>query len=76
MRSNSFQQSLIYSGRIGDKINIGYREFANSQARPAFNNDVEYDFNSSNIIGYKGAEIEIIEATNQFIKYKVIRNFK
>ena len=42
-RGNSFQQTLIYSGRVGNKINIGYREFSNNSARPAFNNDVEYD---------------------------------
>lgn len=72
---DSFQQTLIYSGKVGSKINIGYREFSNSLARPAFNNDVEYDLGSSNVIGYKGARIEIIEATNEHIKYKVIQNF-
>ncbi len=72
---DSFQQILIYSGRIGDKVNIGYREFSNNVARPAFSNDVEYDINDSNIIGYKGCQIEIIEANNQYIKYKVIKNF-
>ncbi|SEA84213.1 hypothetical protein SAMN05660420_03378 [Desulfuromusa kysingii] len=74
-RSDSFQQTLIYSGKFGEKINIGYREFSNSTARPAFNNDVEYDLRQSKIIGYKGAKIEIIEATNELIKYRVIRNF-
>lgn len=74
-RGNSFQQTLIYSGRVGDKINIGYREFSNNSARPAFNNDVEYDLSSSNIIGYKGALIEVIKADNSSITYKLIRNF-
>ncbi len=74
-RGNSFQQTLIYSGRVGDKINIGYREFSNNSARPAFNNDVEYDLSSSKIIGYKGAVIEIIEANNSSITYKLIKNF-
>lgn len=74
--SESFQQTLIYNGRVGNKINIGYREFSNSMARPAFNNNVEYDMNESKIIGYKGARLEIIEATNQYIKYKVISHFK
>jgi hypothetical protein len=73
--SDSFQQTLIYSGKIGNKINIGYREFSNDLARPAFNNNVEYDLSESKIIGYKGARIEIIEATNEYIKYKVIQNF-
>ena len=74
-RSNSFQQTLIYNGRIGNKINIGYRELSNDYARPAFNNDVEYDLSASNIIGYKGAKIEVIEADNSSITYKLLRNF-
>lgn len=72
---NSFQQTLIYSGRVGSKINIGYREFSSNVARPAFNNDVEYDLNESKQIGYKGALLEIIDANNQSIKYKVLKNF-
>ncbi len=73
--TNAFQQSLIYSGKIGNKINISYREFSNDVARPAFNNDVEYDLSESTTIAYKGALIEVLEATNQAIRYRVIRNF-
>ncbi len=73
---DSFQQTLIYSGKVGNKIRLGYREFSNNLARPAFNNDVEYDLNESNVVGYKGARIEIIEANNQYIKYKLLQNFK
>ena len=72
---NSFQQTLIYSGKVGNKINIGYREFSSNVARPAFNNDVEYDLNESKTIGYKGALLEVIDANNQSIKYKVLKNF-
>lgn len=72
----SFQQTLIYSGRIGDKINIAYREFSHSSARPAFSNDVEYDLSVSNQIGYKGALIEVIEADNSAITYRVIQTFR
>lgn len=74
--SDSFQQTLIYSGIVDHKVRLGYREFSNDFARPAFNNDVEYDLRESNIIGYKGARIEVVEATNQYIKYRVIKNFK
>lgn len=72
----SFQQTLIYSGRIGDKINVTYREFSNNQARPAFSNDVEYDLSASNQIGYKGARIEVIKADNAEITYKVLNSFR
>ncbi|MDZ7753003.1 MAG: hypothetical protein U5S82_15430 [Gammaproteobacteria bacterium] len=75
LRDDSFQQTLIYSGKVGNKINIGYREFSGNMARPAFNNDVEYDLGASNTIGYKGAKLEIVEATNELIKYRIIRNF-
>lgn len=73
--NDSFQQTLLYSGRIGDKINISYREFSNNMARAAYSNDVEYDLSDSNVIGYKGALIEVIDADNQSITYKLIRNF-
>lgn len=72
----SFQQTLLYSGKIGNKINISYREFSNNKARPAFSNDVEYDLSDNNVIGYKGALLEILNANNLSIKYKVLRNFR
>ncbi|MEY4644746.1 MAG: hypothetical protein RLZZ596_1577 [Pseudomonadota bacterium] len=72
---NSIQQTLIYSGKIGNQIRIGYREFSNNFARPAFSNDVNYDLNESKIISYKGAALEIFEATNTYIRYKVLKNF-
>ena len=75
LTEDSFQRTLIYSGKVGNKINVGYREFSGNYARPAFNNNVEYDLSESNTIGYKGALLEVIEATNQYIKYKVLKNF-
>ncbi|MGJ3242529.1 MAG: hypothetical protein ACFE0O_06195 [Opitutales bacterium] len=74
-RSDSFKKTLIYSGKVGSKVNIGYREFSNDFARPAFSNDVEYDLSASKVIGYKGCQIKIIDANNQFIKYKVLSYF-
>jgi hypothetical protein len=75
LSENAFQQTLIYSGKSGSNILIGYREFSNTMARPAFNNDVSYDLDESTKIGYKGARLEIINATNQYIEFKVISNF-
>ncbi len=73
---NEFQQTLIYNGMVGKKINVAYREFSNKMARAAFSNDVEYDLSQSKIIGYKGAKIEVLNATNENITYRVISNFK
>jgi hypothetical protein len=75
LSDNHFQQTLIYNGKSGSKINVAYREFSGSVARPAFSNTVEYDLSDSNIIAYKGARIRVIEATNEAITYEVISNF-
>jgi len=72
----SFQQTLLYSGKVGDKIRLGYREFSDGTARPAFSNDVEYDLSESNRVGYKGAELEVIEADNRSITYRVLQTFE
>lgn len=69
------QQTLIYSGRIGNRITLGYREFNSDMARPAFNNDVTYDLSDSKILGYKGARIEVLNASNTEITYKVLSDF-
>jgi hypothetical protein len=72
---DNFQQTLIYSGRVGDRVRISYREFAGSLARPAFSNDVDYDLSVSNVIAYRGAQIRIVSADNSQITYEVLRNF-
>ncbi|MEM7506443.1 MAG: hypothetical protein AAF415_06835 [Pseudomonadota bacterium] len=74
--ADSFQQTLIYNGTLGSKINIAYREFSGNRARPAFNNEVEYDLSQSQEIAYKGARLEIIEANNSGITYRVLSNFR
>ncbi|MGI2022952.1 hypothetical protein [Shewanella glacialipiscicola] len=74
--SQDFQQTLIYSGNTGKIINISYREFTGGMARDAFSNNVEYDMSKSNIIRYKGAEIEVLDYDNRSIKFRVIKQFK
>lgn len=75
LTDNNFQQTLIYSGRVGDRIKISYREFSGNIARAAFSNEAEYDLKESNIIAYKGARIEVLEANNERIRYIVKSNF-
>lgn len=71
----SYTQTLIYTGKVDNKIRFAYREFSNSVARPAFNTEVEYDLNESNIVGYQGAKLKVLDSTNTSITYEVISNF-
>ena len=72
---NSFQQTIEYAGRSDDILKLNYSEFTDGFARQAFTREFQIDLSQGNVAAYKGAIIEIIEATNVQIKYKVIRNF-
>ncbi len=67
----SFKQELIYNGKSKDTLKITYREFKDNLARSAFTQDLTYDMTESNEIGFRGMIIEVVEATNSFIKFIV-----
>lgn len=71
----SFKQELIYNGKSGNNVKLLYREISNDIMRPAFSQEIQYDLNDGNTIGFKGVRIEIIEASNTELRYKVIKNF-
>lgn len=70
-----FQRELIYNGGSGSVIIIKYREFINDLARPAFTQDLTYDLSKSDIIGFRGARIRVLEADNISVKYKILSYF-
>ena len=72
----SVKQQLIYNGRIGTNVKFLYREISDGQyLRQPFTQDIQYDLSEGKIIGFKGARIEIVEATNRQISYKVLKHF-
>lgn len=70
-----FKQEFIYNGKIDSHLKFIYREYVNDMARPAFNQELQYDLNDSNIIGFKGMRIEVLKATNTNITYKILNSF-
>lgn len=71
----SFRQEFIYNGKSGDTLKFLYRELKDSYLRTPFTQEVSYDIKEGNPIGFKGARLEVIEATNYKIKYKLIKKF-
>jgi hypothetical protein len=71
----SFRQELIYNGISGDNVKFLYREISNDLMRPAFTQEVQYDLSQEMTIGFKGVRIQIIEASNTRLKYKVLTSF-
>lgn len=72
----AFKQEILYNGRTSESIKLAYREFLNDMARPAFFQEMVYDISESNIIGFRGMEIEIFEATNTEISFIVKSNIE
>jgi hypothetical protein len=72
---DSFQQALVYLGRSGERIRIGYREFSNDPARPTFAEETEDKPDELQTVTYKTARIEVIEATDAYLKYRVLKKF-
>jgi hypothetical protein len=72
---DDYKYELIYNGRLGSGLKFIYREFYGDMARPSFTQDIQYDLSLSNIIGFKNAQIEVLEATNTSLEYSVVSHF-
>lgn len=75
VQAPNFRQELIYNGRSGETVKFLYREFSGDIARPPFSQDVQYDLKDGAVIGFKGARIELIEASNTKLSYRVLSSF-
>jgi len=71
----NFRQQLLYQGRSGSTIRLSYREFVGDLARPAFTQDLTFDIADDPVVGVKGARLEVVEATNVSITYRLFRPF-
>lgn len=68
----TFRRELIYSGRAGDVIKIVYREYWDNIARQPFTQELQYDLSKAKIIKFRDTSIEVLDATNENITYKVL----
>ncbi len=66
------RKELLYSGKSGATIEVSYREFRGGFAAPAFFQNIKYDLTESKIVRFQRFSIEIVQADNQTIKYKIL----
>jgi len=76
-QTDSVKQEIIYSGFSNGVLRVTYREYINDYARAAFYQDATYDYAppSSTMISFKGAQVEILDANNTQVKYRVLKGF-
>ena len=75
LSSESLQKALVYGGMSGNKIKIGYREIWMHIVRPSELQFVEYNLSKSKIVESHGARIEVLDATDKSISYRVLKSF-
>jgi hypothetical protein len=68
----SKKKELIYNGKSKTNVKFLYREFVDALQEPKMQQDVQYDLLESNTINFQGFTVEVIEATNSLIKFKVV----
>lgn len=66
------RKELVYSGRSGPSVEVSYREFRGGMAAPAFFQTLKYDLEKSKVIRFQRYQIEVIDAGNESIRYKVL----
>ena len=71
----SFRQEFVYNGRAGDVVRFMYREYKDDMARPAFTQNLVYDLGESSRIMFRSVEIDVVEAKNSEIKYRLLSGF-
>ena len=72
---NAERRELVYNGRSGTTIRLVYQEFEEATSRPAVSQQLSYDLADDSIIGFEGVRIEVLEASNVDITYRVLNTF-
>ena len=73
--SNASQQALVYAGRDGNKIRLLYRAAVGDFAASPDSRAIDHDLMASRVIEYRGGRIEVLDATDRAIRYRVLRHF-
>lgn len=72
LKETTFSKEIIYTGISGDELHFQYREYQGSTIRWPFTMNLVFDLKKSNIIQIKHYKIQILEANNIQIIYKVL----
>ena len=76
IKTGSFIRESIFTAYIKNKLRITYREFVESTRQSVLIVDMEHEISElPTLIEFKGARIEILEATSLQMKYQVLQGF-
>lgn len=67
------RRELIYSGVSQGTVTISYREIERGMLRPAFSQELRFDLSQGGEVGFRGARLRILNATNTGVRYEVLK---
>ena len=72
--SSGYKYELIYQGISDNVLNVSYREYVDSMARPAFQQDLRYTLKLSGPteITFRSAKLRVFSADNDRISFEVL----
>ena len=74
--ADNFQRTLLYKGKSGNQVFLDYREFKDDFARAAFTQELIFDLDQGNEIGFRGMRMRILAASNTGIEYVLEKKFE
>ncbi len=69
---DSFKEKLIYKGLSGNTVHISYKQYKRDITNPVFSQELTYDLRDSDIIVFKNYKIKVLNATNEYIRFRVL----
>jgi hypothetical protein len=75
--ASGYKYELLYQGLDGNTLRIGYREYTDNLARPAFAQDLTYPMapETTTQIRFKSVRIDVLSADASEITYRVLSGF-
>jgi hypothetical protein len=73
-----FKSELLYEGVSGGTLRLSYREYIDSLARPAFQQELTYTLSPTppTDIAFRGVRISVDAADKNSIRYRVLSGFR
>ena len=76
-RADGKKSEILYQGYSSKTLRVAYREYVNDLARPSYFQDVTYEVSAfPTELSFKNLRIEVLDAGNTGITYRVISPFE
>ncbi len=69
------RRELIYHGRAEGRLRFLYRETSGDGSSQTQAQTIDYDLSQSAVIGFRGARLEVLEADNTRLRYRLLAPF-